>query len=95
MINTFDLALTLSIIFYYEKLTHSWEFSKVLTLRDIYYCSVAPGEIGQIWIDLQYHEFKSIKYRILENFPKFTIHNKKNQIIIKLYLARTERRNFY
>lgn len=58
MINTFDLALTLSIIFYYEKLTHSWEFSKVLTLRDIYYCSVAPGEIGQIWIDLQYHEFK-------------------------------------
>ena len=76
MINTFDLALTLSIIFYYEKLTHSWEFSKVLTLRDIYYCSVAPGEIGQIWIDLQYHEFKSIKYRILENFPKFTIHNR-------------------
>ena len=47
MINTFDLALTLSIIFYYEKLTHSWEFSKVLTLRDIYYCSVAPGELDK------------------------------------------------
>ena len=65
MINTFDLALTLSIIFYYEKLTHTWEFSKVLTLRDIYYCNVSPGEIGQIWIDLQYHEFKNIKYRLL------------------------------
>ena len=78
-----------------KKLTHSWEFSKVLTLRDIYYCSVAPGEIGQIWIDLQYHEFKSIKYRILENFQNLLYTTtEKNQIIIKLYLARTERRNF-
>ncbi|KAF6062691.1 hypothetical protein FOB64_005750 [Candida albicans] len=94
MINTFDLALTLSIIFYYEKLTHSWEFSKVLTLRDIYYCSVAPGEIGQIWIDLQYHEFKSIKYRILENFPKFTIHNKEESNNNKVISSKNRKKKF-
>ena len=94
MINTFDLALTLSIIFYYEKLTHSWEFSKVLTLRDIYYCSVAPGEIGQIWIDLQYHEFKSIKYRILENFPKFTIHNREESNNNKVISSKNRKKKF-
>ena len=94
MINTFDLALTLSIIFYYEKLTHSWEFSKVLTLRDIYYCSVAPGEIGQIWIDLQYHEFKSIKYRILENFPKFTLHNKEESNNNKVISSKNRKKKF-
>lgn len=94
MINTFDLALTLSIIFYYEKLTHSWEFSKVLTLRDIYYCSVAPGEIGQIWIDLQYHEFKSIKYRILENFPKVTIHNREESNNNKVISSKNRKKKF-
>ncbi|RCK64216.1 hypothetical protein Cantr_10473 [Candida viswanathii] len=66
MINTWDLLITLNVIFYYEKFTHAWELRKSLTLRNIYYCNVPPGYVGQIWLEFMSESFDGVRYRVVE-----------------------------
>ena len=76
-------------------MTHSWEFSKVLTLRDIYIVVLHQEKLDKFGLILQYHEFKSIKYRILENFPKFTIHNREESNNNKVISSKNRKKKFY
>ncbi|RCK63294.1 hypothetical protein Cantr_09934 [Candida viswanathii] len=71
MINTWDLLITLNVIFYYEKFSHAWELRKSLTLRNIYYCNVPPGYVGQIWLEFMSESFDGVRYRIVEMPTKF------------------------
>ncbi|KAL6449581.1 hypothetical protein SBY92_004496 [Candida maltosa Xu316] len=88
MINTFDLTLTLSVIFYYEKFSHTWELVKMLTLRNIYYCNVPRGNIGQIWVSLYLEEFSRIEYRVVEDDKFYKEIKKKKKKRKKKWLRR-------
>ena len=87
MINTLDLSITLNVIFYYEKFTNSWELRKSLTIRNLYYCNVPKGYIGQIWSTFQFEEFNYINYRIVD-FPLSNNNNKKQHLKKKKFLRR-------
>ncbi|KAI3402460.2 hypothetical protein KGF56_004757 [Candida oxycetoniae] len=82
MINTFELTLSLNVIFYSERVTQGWELTNSITMRNLYTCTVPDGMIGQIWARTDVIEANvDLSLIEIENVPK----SKNKRIKLKLW----------